>query len=91
MQVAYRFYPEQAEKLKSMLSKNAHIFGIDPAQIDEMKAPVLVRVIDEYIGEGDFLIYSKIFNVSILVLMEPLHQRGKNKLSVIWKWFQSLF
>ena len=45
MQRAYSNYPEQASALKQYLARHARAFGYSSADVDKMKAPILVRKI----------------------------------------------
>jgi len=43
----YRSNPRGVERYRQSIEQQAQLFGIDPAQLQGMKQPVLVRVIDE--------------------------------------------
>jgi hypothetical protein len=47
LQRVYRYNPDGAAQYKDALASKAAQFGIDPAKVQGMKQPVLVRVIDD--------------------------------------------
>ncbi len=47
LQLIYRDHPEKADLYKAELRYKAAQFGLDPAEVDLLKKPALVRVLDE--------------------------------------------
>lgn len=62
MQLAYEAYPEKAEKYKETLSPMAFSFGFTKQQVESMKKPVLVRVVNKRMGKDEVLQASRYCN-----------------------------
>jgi endonuclease V-like protein UPF0215 family len=55
VQLAYHEHPEVAAKMRQYLEEHAHEVGFTPDDVQAMKRPILVRVIDDPASEGDSL------------------------------------
>jgi len=63
LQEVYRNNPEAAQKYRDALEMHAQDFGIDPAEIQKFRHPVLVRVVDSSIQDlGDFQRRARLYN-----------------------------
>lgn len=79
LQKAQKDYPEQYEKYKKRLAETASERGIDPAEVEKMKNPVLVRV---RIDDTDRVQFAKDANTSGALGMSD-SERARNDASRI--------
>jgi len=71
LQRAHELYPEQAAAYKARIKAEAEALGIDPAAVDGMRRPVLVR---ELKGDADPVAFAREANSSGTLRMSPLEQ-----------------
>ncbi len=69
MQRVYKHHPENAAAYKEYLADNAHQMGFTPADLDDMKEPILVRVVDTA-GHDEHLLVRQM-NESFIQQMDP--------------------
>lgn len=63
LQEVYRNNPEASQKYRDALEMHAQDFGIDPAEIQKFRHPVLVRVVDSSIQDlADFQRRARLYN-----------------------------
>jgi 2'-5' RNA ligase len=71
LQRARELYPEQYAAYKAKVKADAEALGIDPAAVDRMKNPVLVRRLE---GDTDKVAFAREANTSGTLRMSPLEQ-----------------
>ena len=81
MQLAYAVNPEKAAKYKETLAKMAFSFGFTKEQVEKMKKPVLVRVVNKSLTNEEMAQASRRFNeVSTQALQLDAEGVSKSKL-----------
>lgn len=71
LQRAAELYPEQYAAYRAKIKAEAQALGIDPAAVDRMKNPVLVRRLE---GDTDPVAFAREANSSGVLRMSPLEQ-----------------
>jgi hypothetical protein len=62
LQLVYTHSPEKAEAYKAMLREKAAQFGVDPAALDAMQQPILIRVVDDELTPEEMAVKSRLYN-----------------------------
>jgi hypothetical protein len=60
--LVYANSPEKAAAYKDALARRAAVFGIDPAAVEGMRQPVLVRVLDADLTPEQMAVKSRLYN-----------------------------
>lgn len=70
-QLAYKKHPESAAKIKEYLARQARAFGLSPAEVQQMKAPVLVRRVKTGTDTGKLRALGRRLNESLTQGLDP--------------------
>lgn len=62
LQLVYAQKPEKATQYREALKEKAAQFGLDPASLDAMRRPVLVRVVENDLSLDEMAVKSRLYN-----------------------------
>ena len=62
LQLVYAQKPEKAAQYREALKEKAAQFGLDPASLDAMRRPVLVRVVENDLSLDEMAVKSRLYN-----------------------------